>query len=189
MSAEVSGRAFLGLLLHVRKRHDEAVLARIVNKAGPETQRVFESRIGKLHWYPYSAFTAFLESAERTLPRHPRSVAFELGSHAGERDIGTVLKVYAALASAERLIRSCRLVWPSYYRNAGYMEAVEWRPENTVLRIHDFPDMHRLHCKLMEGWMIATMQSLGFSVGPDARQTKLAGQNSPYHEFWCTWSR
>lgn len=186
---EVSGRAFLGLLLHVRQKHGEPTLARIVDKAGPETRRVFESRISKLYWYPYPAFTAFLDAAERTLPPSPRSAAFDLGREAGRRDIGTVLKVYLTLASPERLIRACRLVWPSYYKNAGRMEAIEWQPGNTVLRIFDFPDMHRLHCKLMEGWMISTMESLGLRVGPDARQTRIAGQGAPYHEFWCTWSR
>jgi hypothetical protein len=189
MGTEVSGRAFLGLLLYVREHHGEPMLARIVDKAGAETRRVFDGRIGKLHWYPYAAFTAFLEAAERTLPQRLVSPCFELGRQAGRRDIGTVLKVYAAIASPERLIRSCRLVWPSYYRNAGRMEAIEWRSENTVLRIFDFPEMHRLHCKLMEGWMISTMESLGLRVGPDARQTKVAGQGAPYHEFWCTWSR
>jgi hypothetical protein len=189
MGAEVSGRAFLGLLQHVRDTHGPDALTRLLQAAGAPTQQVFAERIGKLSWYPYPAFTGFLEAAERTLPPpQPKGAAFQLGAAAGKRDLGTVLRIYVAVASAERLIRACRLVWPSYYRNAGSMEAVRWEPDDTALRILDFPAMHRLHCRMMEGWMIATMESLGFVVA-DARQIAFMGQGAPHHEFRCTWTR
>jgi hypothetical protein len=187
--AEVSGRAFLGLLQHVRNTHGMPVLEDLVASAGPATQQVFAERIGKLRWYPYAAFTGFLEAADRKLPRgRGKGVAYDLGATAGQRDLGTVLKIYVAVASAERLIRSCRMVWPSYYRNAGTMEAVRWDPADTALRISDFPDMHRLHGRMMEGWMIATMESLGFVVS-NGRQSAFMGEGAPYHEFRCSWTR
>ncbi len=189
MGAEVSGRAFLGLIQHVRGVHGTARLATIIENGGPTMQDVFSQRISKLGWYPYLAFTSFLVAAERALPRTERGASFELGVAAGKLDLGTVLKVYVALSSAERLIRSCKLVWQNYYKDAGRMEAIEWQPESTVLRIYDFPQMHRLHCVLMEAWMISTMESLGFAVGADARQTMFMGDGDPYHEFRCTWQR
>jgi hypothetical protein len=189
VSALVSGRAFLGLVRHVRDTLGSEGLQRLVELAGPHAQEVFSERISKLGWYPYGAFTSFLGAAEKTLPRTARGASFELGTVAGRRDLGTVLKIYAAIASPERLIRACKLVWPSYFKHAGRMEAVAWEPQSTVLRIYDFPDMDRLHCRLMEGWMISTMESLGFAVGDDARQTLFMGDGAPHHEFRCTWRR
>jgi hypothetical protein len=189
VGALVSGRAFLGPIRHVRDRHGAAELRRLIELAGPAAQRVLAERVSKLGWYPYEAFAQFLDAAERTLPKSSRGVSFELGSVAGKQDLGTVLKIYVALSSPERLIKSCKLVWPSYYRNAGRMEAVEWQPESTLLRIYDFPKMDRLHCRLMVGWMIATMESLGFLVNGDARQTQFMGDGAPYHEFHCSWQR
>ncbi|MEZ4222289.1 MAG: hypothetical protein R3B13_15235 [Polyangiaceae bacterium] len=187
MRTLVSGRAFLGLIRHVIDVDGQEQLDRIVESAGSDTQAIFERRISKLGWYPYVGFTRFLAAAEQELTRPGKSVCHELGSVAGKRDLGTVLKIYLAIASPERLIRASKLVWPSYYRNAGRMEAVEWQPESTVLRIYDFPEMTRLHCQLMEGWMIATMESLGLEVLPGARQTAFMGDGARYHEFCCSW--
>ena len=189
MSAEVSGRAFLGLLRHLRDTHGQEQIGRVAEAAGGETQRVLAERVSKLRWYPYAAFTQFLAGAEQALPKSSVGTSFTLGMVAGKQDLGTVLKIYVALSSPERLIRSCKLVWPGYYRNAGRMEAVEWDPQSTVLRIYDFPEMHRLHGRLMEGWMISTMESLGLRVDPGARQTLFMGDGAPHHEFRCTWRR
>lgn len=189
MSAEVSGRAFLGLIRHLRDTYGKEQLEKITELAGAETARVLSQRVSKLGWYPYVAFTQFLAGAEQVLPRTTTGASFDLGTVAGKQDLGTVLKIYVALSSAERLIRSCKLVWPGYYRNAGRMEAVEWEPESTVLRIYDFPEMHRLHGRLMEGWMISTMESLGLRVDPGACQILFMGDGAPHHEFRCSWRR
>ena len=183
----MSGRAFLGIIRHLRETGGSARVARVIDLA--DAREVFSERISKLGWYPYATFTKFLGATEKVLPKTERGASFDLGTVAGKQDLGTVLRIYAAIASPERLIKSCKLVWPGYYKNAGRMEAVEWAPESTVLRIYDFPEMHPLHCRLMEGWMISTMQTLGFSVGGDARQTKFMGDGAPYHEFRCTWQR
>jgi len=112
-----------------------------------------------------------------------------VGEIAGRRDLGSILRVYVALSSPERLIRSCAKIWPSYYRNAGRMEAVTWSPENTTLRIHDFPAMSHHHCRLMEGWMISTMQTIGFQPSNDARETRCPSRGDAWHEFSCRWTR
>jgi hypothetical protein len=185
----VSGRAFLGLIRHVKDERGATALDAIVHAAGPATRAVFAQPISVLAWHPYEAFTGFLISVDRTLGRGDHAYCRVLGSAAGKRDLGTILRVYVALASAERLIRSCGKVWPSYYRNAGTMEAVAWEPTRTILRIRDFPTMHPTHCKLMEGWMASTMETIGFRVGPGAAETQCTSRGGPYHEFSCTWSR
>jgi hypothetical protein len=187
--AEVSGRAFLGLIRHVKDTQGDAVLREIVAEAGGATRGVFTAKIGVHDWYDYGAYTAFLRAIDRKLGNGDRTFCRELGAIAGKRDLGTIFRVFTALASAERLIRSCSRVWPSYYRNAGRMEATSWTAEHTALRIHEFPEMHPAHCRLMEGWMISTMATIGFRVNDDARETKCTSRGHPYHEFTCTWTR
>jgi hypothetical protein len=111
----------------------------------------------------------------------------QVGASAGDRDLGTMFKVYVALASPERLIRSCTRVWSSYYRNAGTMRAIVWEPDDTRLRVEGFRAMAPAHCELMMGWMIATMKRIGFIVNEGARETACVSRGAPYHEFACTW--
>ncbi len=192
-TATVSGRAFLGLIRHVKEKWGAQELAEVVTEAGPGTQRVFDSRILHSGSYGYDAYVQFLTALERRYGKWNPDFARELGQASGVRDINTVFRIYLALASPERLIRSCSKVWPSYYENAGQMEAITWAPEDTRVRISGFPQMAPIHCRLMEGWMIATMATLGLEVRrhPEARDFEVAcmSRGGPHHEFRCTWAK
>jgi hypothetical protein len=190
MGAEVNGRAFLGLVKHVKSTRGPETLAAAVASSNDACRTVFERPLRMMGWYPYVAFVGFLHGIEKALGRTGQhSYCRELGDAAGVRDLGSVLRVYRTLSSPERLIRACEKVWPSYYRNAGRMEAVTWAPEDTTLRIYDFPEMDPAHCRLMEGWMVATMRSIGFYVNNDAFEQKCMSNGDPYHEFRCTWQK
>ena len=185
---QASGRAFLGLIRHVREKGPEA-LARVLEAAPEPTRVVFARPIRVMDWHPYEAFIGFLRAADRVHGKGDLAVCRELGAAAGKRDLGTILRVFAALSSAERLIRSCGKVWGDYYRNAGRMEAVSWDPDDTRVCIYDFPQMDPGHCRLMEGWMIATMETIGFDVSRDARERGCTSRGAPHHEFACKWTR
>lgn len=144
--------------------------------------------IRKLAWYPYRAYVDFLEAIDRRLGHGDTAYGRELGMMAGERDLGTIFRIYVALASPERLIRSCTRVWEGYYRNAGRMEAVAWEPQETLLRIYDFPAMAPIHCRLMEGWMLKTMATIGCKVLPGAKETACCSAGDEHHEFLARWT-
>jgi hypothetical protein len=188
LTARVNGRAYLGVIRFLAERGAKERLPELLEGASPYLQDVFASRISKLAWYPYATFTELLERLDRQLGSSNGAIARELGTSAGKIDLGSMFRVYRAIASSERLIRGCSKVWPRYYAGAGTMEAESWEPDDTRVRIYDFPEMHALHCKLMEGWMISTMHVLGF-VCTDARQTAFMGRGDPYHEFACRWAR
>lgn len=173
----------------VKERGGPDALARVLAAAEPSTAEVLQKRIRALEWYSYDSFVGLLRAADRTIGIGDRKLCRELGAMAGKRDIGTAFRVFAAIASPERLIRGCRLVWSAYYRNAGSMEALAWTPERTVLRITGFAEMHATHCRLMEGWMISTMEAIGCRVNPGARETECMSRGGAHHEFSCTWSR
>jgi len=191
MGAEVSGRAFLGILKYVKSTRGPDALTAVVAAGNDESRAAFARPIRMMGWYPYPAFVGFLHGLDRTLGKAGQKYTFcrELGDVAGVRDLGTVLRVYRTLSSPERLIRACDKVWLSYYREAGRMEAIAWRPEDTAVRIYDFPDMDPAHCRLMEGWMIATMRAIGFYVNNDAFERKCMSTGDDYHEFHCTWQK
>ncbi len=177
------------MIRSIKDQHGEETVRQLVADAGDATAAVFQGRIRGPGWYPYPAFAAFLHAAERRLGKPNRSVCRELGALGGQRDLGTVFRVFAALASPERLIRGCHKIWPTYYRGAGRMEAIEWAPERTVLRIFGFSEMHPSHCRLMEGWMISTMAAIGCRVNDDARESECTSQGGACHEFVCSWTR
>jgi len=189
MAAEVNGKAFLGIIRWAREHGDADLIQRAVAKSGAGLEEAFSTRILKTAWYRYPLFTDFLVSLDVEAGSSDGVFCRRLGAEAGLRDLNTIFRIYRVVASPERLIRSCTSVWESYYRGAGRMEAVEWKPEATVVRIYDFPQMHTHHCRLMEGWMIATLELIGAEVSADAEEKKCTSLGDEFHEFRCTWTK
>lgn len=187
MTTEVSGRALLGLLAFAKDRGGKPSVTDVIDKLSEPTRAVFGERIQPLRYYPYRAYVELLYALKMRFGRPNQRFFVNLGATAGERDLGTMFKIYRTLASPERLIRSCSRVWASYYRGAGVMTAIAWSPDDTRLRIEGFEEMDRAHCELMEGWMIATMKQIGVIVNDDARETACTSRGDAHHEFACTW--
>ena len=187
--AEASGMAVLGALRFVKARSDSDGLDRVVETAGHSVRAALAQRVRTLSWYPYEVYVALLTAIDRELGTGDLSLCRELGELAGRTDLKSVFSFYQQADDPEKLIRACSTVWPMYYRDAGSMEAVAWSPEQTILRITDFPDMHPAHCRLMEGWMISAMLTIGVRVSDDASETECTSRGGSCHEFQCTWSR
>jgi hypothetical protein len=186
MAPQANGKAFLGLINYLKEHYGAAAVDAVVAAAPPETKTVFANRISISQWYSYEAFTGFL-GAIAQLYGHADPHFFQtVGENSGKRDLGTIYKIYKNLASSERLIRSCSGIWTSYYREAGEMTAVSWKPDNTVLRIMNFPGMSPLHCQLMVGWMASTMKELGIKF-IEFSERACTSKGAPHHEFFARW--
>lgn len=185
---EVSGRAFLGIINWAREKQGPKALPDLLPATPAATQAVFKTRIQHSTWYPYEGYVGLLQSLETRYGRGDPSFCRNLGASSGVRDINTVFKIYLAIASTEWLIRGCSKVWPSYYRNAGTMDAIKWSPDDTLLRISGFNAMAPQHCRLMEGWMIATMNTLGVDV-INPRESMCTSRGGSAHEFACRWKK
>ena len=185
---EVSGRAFLGIINCVREKFGPKTITELLPAAPAATQAVFKGRILHGTYYPYAGYVGFLQALETRYGRGDSAFCRTLGASSGVRDINTVFKIYLAIASTEWLIRGCSKVWPSYYRNAGTMDAIKWSPDDTLLRISGFTAMAPQHCRLMEGWMIATMNTLGVDV-IDPRESMCTSRGGTSHEFACRWKK
>ncbi|MBZ0118908.1 MAG: hypothetical protein K8H88_18060 [Sandaracinaceae bacterium] len=182
------GRALIGALRFVKSQRGQAGLDELRRGASPALAAVLEGRIAQAAWYPYAVYVELLRLTDLQLGKGDLEVCRELGQWAGAQDLGSMFKIYAMLASADRLIRSSKLVWPQYYKNCGEMQALSTAPGDTRLRITGFSAMDPSHCRLMEGWMIATMAQIGCHVNRDGRETTCTSRGDPHHEFACTWS-
>jgi len=185
----VRGSAFIEPVRHVKAAIGVDGLTRVARDGGPAVADALATPLRKLGWYSYGTYVDFLQAIDRRLGKGDLAYGRTLGEAAGRRDLGTVFRIYAALASPERLIRGCAKVWESYYREAGSMEATAWAPEETVLVVRDFRAMHPVHCRLMEGWMIATMENIGYVVEPGSRETKCMSRGHDVHEFTARWRK
>jgi hypothetical protein len=179
--------AFLGASHYIRHNFGEEMLARIVEEAGPATQQTFSKKIDGLGLQPYESFIGMLRSVDRRLGTGDLSYCRTLGDLAARQDLQTIFKGYAIRPAPQDMIRACTPIWGMYTDGAGHMLAVHTRPDNTVLRIHDFPDMDPAHCLLMEGWMIAAMDFIGARVLPGACERQCMSRGDSFHEFWCRW--
>jgi hypothetical protein len=185
--ARVRGMAFLGAAHWIKGRYGDDTLKRIVDDAGPATQETFATRIDGLKLEPYPSFVGLLHSADRHLGTGDLAYARTLGDLAARFDLQTIFRGYAVRPKPEDMIRACSPIWSMYTEGAGYMIAESVRPDDTVLRIYEFPEMDPAHCRLMEGWMIAAMDFVGARVMPGARERQCASRGEPFHEFWCRW--
>jgi hypothetical protein len=185
--ARVRGMAFLGIARYLKHHHGDDVLARIVADAPPVTRNTFARKIDGLSLQPYEAWIGLLRSADRLLGSGDLELCKTIGDLSARYDLDTIFKGYKLRPSAETMIRACTPIWSMYNDDAGAMEALDTRPERTVLCITGFPEMDPAHCKLMEGWMIAAMDVVGARVLPGARETECAAQGGRFHEFSCRW--
>ncbi|HET6582188.1 MAG TPA: hypothetical protein VFG69_02050 [Nannocystaceae bacterium] len=181
--------AFLGVLAGLRAAEDPERVTAAMRGWGEAIATVSAERIVRTEWYPYEAFAQLLEGADRDLGDGKGALCFELGVAAAKSDLRGAFAVLKLLASPQHLIGSCERVWPRYYRNAGRMIAAATRPENTVLRILDFPTMSPAHCRMMEGWMTSAMAVLGATVLPGAGERECAAKGGKHHEFACAWKK
>lgn len=180
--------AFLGLLKQLRTQFGAAAVADAIPSWGVGIAEVCAHRLGKTDWYPYAAFVELLEGAERDFGTGDGALVRSVGEAAARRDLsGGAFSILRVLSSPRHLIGSCERVWPRYYDNAGRMIAVAREPDNTVLRILEFPTMARMHCRMMEGWMTSAMSQLGADVLPGGRETMCMHDGAAHHEFSCQW--
>jgi len=185
--ARIRGMAFLGAARYVKHTYGEAMLQRIVDAAPQATRTTFAKRINGLGLQPYESFIGLLRSVDFHLGTGDLQYCRTLGDLAARHDLHTIFQGYAIRPSPEDMIRACTPIWGMYTDNAGAMEAVDTRPERTILRISGFPDMDPAHCRLMEGWMIAAMDVVGARILPGACETECQSEGGRYHEFSCRW--
>jgi predicted hydrocarbon binding protein len=182
MTAEASGKAFLGIIRYLKDNGGANLLKEIIDALDDSIKKTFLERIELLEWYPYNDFSQFLNAIKNKLAKNNPKFFYDLGEYTGKRDMETFLSIYTSIQSPERFIRNCKMIWSSYYRNSGEMSLIPSIPDKIIYRIDDFPQMNINHCHLMEGWIATTLNLLGFAI-LTSEETHCMNSGDPYHEF------
>ena len=187
--AQVRGRAFLGLINQLRELGGKNAIDEMLRKAPVETRRLFEERLRQSAWYPYAAYVGMLRTSDQVFGKGNLELCRSMGAHAANIDMGTMFQIYAKIASPERMLNACRIVWPQYYRDAGTMRASHTSSTDSRICIDDFPEMDPAHCRLMEGWMVSAIEKLGVKIRPGATETRCPSRGDAFHEFSGKWDK
>jgi len=184
----IKGAALLGFLKYIKgKPNGEELLKKVIDAMPPELAPSCRQRVVAVAEYPYALFVAFIRAADKTLGRGDLSICKELGKATALRDIESVGQLFQREPRIEDLYRSGDVYWKSYHLNSGSWKVEDTNPEQTVMRIYDFPEMDPAHCRLMEGWMTQAMISCGVLMSGEVREVKCMSQGDPYHEFIARW--
>jgi len=153
--AELKGTILRGMFRDAKENLPGGIDRLMQGVAPTIVEAYFATNIIHGSWYPYEAFAALLE-AYSNAPGFTGPNAFvDLGKRMAERDINSLLKVYAMVASPSRLADVPPKVWAQRFRNAG-SGRTEKGESSFRFTITGFPGIHRLHCELLTGFGLDT---------------------------------
>lgn len=186
--AKAKGTAFLGIFNYVKgQARGKELLEKVIASLAPEHARFFKRRMIAIVDYPYPAFIDLLRVVDRVLGKGDLSLCRELGKYTATLDIESVYYVYKKRVTPQDLSRDSNIIWKSYYTNSGIMKTEDITPDNTVIRIYDFPGMDPAHCRLMEGWMIQAIIAASGVWVQEMREVKCVSRGDEFHEFRGHW--
>ncbi len=94
-----------------------------------------------------------LRDTKENLPGGGRAEVIEdLGSRTAQRDLNSILKIYAALSSTYRVGQHSTMVWSQRFKNAGVMTMADKKDRSFRLNLENFSDIHRHHCSFLAGY-------------------------------------
>jgi hypothetical protein len=182
------GTAFLGIFKLIKSRPEGAeLLDRAISSLSPQYRDLFKRKVFAIKDYPYAAFVELIRTVDRLLGKGDQAFCREIGRFTAVLDMQSVYNLYKKAATPRDLARDGDIIWKSYYSNAGQMKTEDVSPENTLVRIYDFPEMDPAHCRLMEGWMEQAIVESGGVWLEEIRETKCAARGDEYHEFRGRW--
>ncbi len=150
--AKVKGVVLRGVLRDVKELAPGGI-PRFM-EALPATVRTADFSRNIVHgmWCRYEAFAALLETYLAQVGFGRASAVVDLGRRAAERDLGTLLKIYAAVSSPHRVGSHAAAVWNQRFQNAGAMAFEEKEERSYRLTLSGFRAIHPLNCEFLTGY-------------------------------------
>ena len=153
--AELKGTILRGVLRDAKENLPGGIDRLMQGVAPTIVETCFATNIIHGSWYSYEAFAALLEAYSKAPGFSGPDAFVNLGKRLAERDLTSLLKVYAMVASPVRLADVPQKVWTQRFRNAG-SGSTEKGESSFRFTITGFPDIHRLHCELLTGYGLDT---------------------------------
>jgi predicted hydrocarbon binding protein len=186
-SPQIFGITFLGFFNYIKKHFGQEGVERVLTEIPDPYHNIFQRRIISVATYPYESFSSFLSAVDKILGSGDSSLLRQMGNYVAEKDMESVFMQGQRKAQIQDIVRDSGVFWNSYYINMGRMEPVEAEAEHIVMRIYDFPEMHKAHCHWLKGYIEGMITYCGVK-SVRVREVKCTSDGDPYHEFDCTWN-
>ena len=184
-SIHIKGFAIRGLLRYVKESDYPGGIPVLLEHLEPGAAPFFSTKILSSRWYPYEAFIGLLRTIDAELGRGDHGLMPEIGEASGRQDAGTIFRVVAAFSSVEAIVRRSDSFWQRYC-DRGRFEIVDAEKGRLLLALDGFPEVARIHCALIAGWI----RGIGLSVGarqPVVEQVRCVHEGDARCEFAGTW--
>lgn len=152
MAASVKGVVLRGVLRDVKETAPGGIPKFLQHLPADIREKDFAHNIVHGMWCRYDAFAALLETYVKQVGFGRTSAVVDLGKRAAERDLGTLLKIYAAVSSPHRVGRHATAVWNQRFQNAGTMSVAAKEDASFRLVLEGFRGIHPLNCEFLTGY-------------------------------------
>lgn len=151
-AAKVKGVVLRGVLRDVKEVAPGGI-PRFMEALPPAIRSAdFSHNIVHGMWCRYEAFAALLETYLAQVGFGRASAVVDLGRRAAERDLGTLLKIYAAVSSPHRVGGHAASVWNQRFQGCGTMTVPDKGERSFRLTLTGFRAIHPLNCEFLTGY-------------------------------------
>lgn len=180
--AQVKGIAILGLVKFTKKRLKGTHIDEFLRLLDDDADRqIFQRKILATEWYPYRTFINLLTLIDKQFGRGDLSFAREQGRMSADADLTGVLKAFLRIGPTRFSVRRAMNVWGSYY-DAGRIDIHETGGKAWQMRVTEFPEVKKIHCKNIEGWLERYLELCG-EKGVRVRETQCRTEGAPFCQF------
>ncbi len=184
---EVNGAAVLSLPLFVKGNFGDEGFQRWLNALSEHARKVYSAPIFQSGWYPMQEI--LIEPTKKICElfyQGDLKGAWECGRHSAEHGLRGIYKVFVRLSSPEFLINKASIILPTYYRPSS-MKVMENVRGHAVVRVEDFPGMHKVIEFRMAGWMERALEISGCK-NVQMKIICSITEGAQYTEFEGSWS-
>ena len=149
---KVKGAVLRGFLREIKETSHGGIARFLELVPGDRRDRLFAERFLHVGWYPYEILEVLLETYFNQVARGNRSALFDLGIRSAQRDLGSAFQVLSWLTKPHVVGERSETIWQQKY-NRGEMKLVESWDDGFRLELRGFPEIHRLNCEMVCGYM------------------------------------
>jgi len=180
--AQVKGIAILGLVKYVKKNLKDKGIEDFLGMLEDEDDRViFQKRLLPTEWYPYKTFVNLLTLADKYFGKGDMSFAREQGRLNADADLAGVYKAFVKVGPTKFFVKRVMNIWKSYY-DSGNLELIDVGEKKWHIRFSDFPEVKRIHCRNIEGWIERFLELCG-AKGVKVNESQCRTKGAPFCQF------
>jgi len=181
----VKGSALTSTRKFVSAKYGDLGWDRVLSALPEGDRELLSKRVLVSNWYPFSSFINLLSTADKLLGTGDMALCTDMGRFSAENDLSSIYMVFNKEANPHLIISRAASIWKTYY-DSGSMEIGERGDNSVAVRIVDFAEPAKPHCRRVQGWIEMAL-SLAGGVEPKVAETKCRCAGDEFCEFICSW--